>query len=139
MTSLSIGGPCAANPIELTTADLSRVHARHQVPDISSVLQGRRGAAVRLAALAELADTRGARFVHVESADGSFTANLPLEQALEHGLVLYSLDGEPLPAKFGGPFRLLLAEGEDCSVNVKFLAGLTFVATPGSHTARCAE
>ena len=139
MTSLSVGGPCAAKPRELTIDDLSRVDARHQVPDISRLLPGRQGAAVRLAALAELAGAQAAQFVNVASADGSFTANLPMAQALEHGLVLYSLDGEPLPAKFGGPFRLLLTEGEDCSVNVKFLASLAFVVTPGSHTAQCAD
>jgi len=126
--------------LELTPADLRAVPARHQVPDVGALVDGRRGAAVRLAALAELARVSDeARFVHVESLDGGFTANVPLEQALAGGLVLHALDGDDLPARFGGPFRLLFADSEDCSVNVKFLGRVEFVPEPGSHTARCAD
>ena len=140
MSTLSVGGPCASRSLDLSSDELAASRRAASDPGHRQrVLPGRQGTAVRLAALAELAGAGGAQFVHVASDDGSFTANLPLDQALEHGLVIYSLDGEPLPARFGGPFRLLLAEGEDCSVNVKFLASLTFVEAPGSHTARCSD
>lgn len=139
MTTLSIGGACAMSELELNTEDLAKVSAEHQIPDISSVLPDRQGSAVRLSGLAELAQASEAKFVHVASDDGSFTANLPIDQALNHGLVLYALDGEALPGKFGGPFRLMVAEGDDCSVNVKFLASLEFLAEPGSHTAQCSD
>ena len=62
-----------------------------------------------------------------------------IERALAHALVLYALEGQALPGEFGGPFRLLVAEGDDCSVNVKFLASLEFLEEPGSHTARCSD
>ena len=95
---------------------------------------------LRLAALADAARVDGrARFCHVASTDGSFTANLPVDEALASGLVLYELDGAELPASFGGPFRLLFPDSQDCSVNVKFLGELRFLEQPGSHTARCAE
>ena len=58
---------------------------------------------------------------------------------LRGGLVLYELDGEPLPERFGGPFRLLFPDGDDCSVSVKFLGRIDVLAEPGSHTARCAD
>ncbi|MFT4541200.1 MAG: DMSO/TMAO reductase YedYZ molybdopterin-dependent catalytic subunit [Planctomycetota bacterium] len=140
MNTLSIGGACASRELELGIDDLAAVDAIHQIEDVGRILDGRKGAAVRLSALKDLVMPTGeARFVHVESDDGSFTANLAIERALTHGLILYALNGEALPARFGGPFRLMLAEGEDCSVNVKYLARLDFVSDEGSHTANCAD
>ena len=139
--TLRVGGPCAARELELDAAALMALPARHQVPEVGALLRGRAGSAVRLRALAELAEAGPeAGFVHVASSDGGFTANLELGRALEQGLVLYARDGAPLPAHLGGPFRLLLADGSgDCSVNVKFLGSVLFLAEPGSHTARCAD
>jgi hypothetical protein len=143
-TTLHVGGACAARELELDAATLAAAPPEHQVPDVGALAPGREGAAVRLIALAELArPTADARFVHVASADGGFTANVPLERALAQGLVLYAHGGAPLPARFGGPFRLLFVDadgaGEDCSLNVKFLGAVEFVAAEGAHTARCAE
>ena len=138
--SLHLGGAHADRELQLTSADLAAAAAEHQVPDVGALVEGRSGAAVRFAALAELAGPKAsAKLVHVESSDGGFTANLPLEQALSAGLVLYALDDEPLPAQFGGPFRLLFIDNEDCSVNVKFLGRVEFVDEPGSHTAGCED
>ena len=138
--TLRVGGPCAAREVELDAAALAALPEEHQVPDVGVMLSGREGQAVRLAALYELLRPSGARFVHVASADGGFTANLELERALAQGLVLYARGGAPLPARLGGPFRLLLADGSgDCSINVKFLGRVLFLAEPGSHTARCAD
>jgi DMSO/TMAO reductase YedYZ molybdopterin-dependent catalytic subunit len=139
--TLRVGGPCAARELDLDAAALAALPARHQVPDVGALLRGRAGKAVRLQALSELAGAGpDARIVHVASSDGGFTANLALERALDQGLLLYAQDGAPLPARLGGPFRLLLADGSgDCSVNVKFLGQVLFLAEPGSHTARCAD
>jgi len=140
MTALIVGGPCAARSLELCAEALSRIDASHQIPDISLLIEGREGSAVRLSGLQQLAGAgEDARFVHVASDDGSFTANLPIDQAAAHGIVIYALGGEPLPQSLGGPFRLLLIEGYDCSVNVKFLARVEFVEDPGTHTARCSD
>lgn len=138
MVALHVGGACASRKLELTTEDLAAAAEEHQVPDVGALVDGRAGAVVRLAALAELAGPSSrARFVHVASEDGAFTANLPLEQAMG-ALVVYRLGGDALPASAGGPFRLLLTDSEDCSVSVKFLGRVEFVSEPGSHTARCA-
>jgi DMSO/TMAO reductase YedYZ molybdopterin-dependent catalytic subunit len=140
MTTLSIGGACVARELELGLDELRALPAHHQVPDVGLLVEGRKGAAVRLSALAELANpTAEARLVHVASLDGGFSANLPIEQALSGGLLLYSLDDAELPARYGGPFRLLFVDSEDCSVSVKFLGRIEFVAQPGSHTARCSD
>jgi DMSO/TMAO reductase YedYZ molybdopterin-dependent catalytic subunit len=143
-STLHVGGACARNAVDLDLAALRALGAQHQVSDVGAVAPGRDGAAVRLAALAEVArPSAAARFVHVESADGGFTANIPLERALAQGLVLYERAGAPLPARLGGPFRLLIVDtagdGEDCSLNVKFLGRVTFVGAPGSHTVHCAD
>jgi len=136
--TLWVGGPAAARTLELTARELAA--APHQVPDVGAHVEGREGAAVSLRALAELAGaTDAARLVHVESADGGFTANVDLATALSAGLVLHSLCGEPLPARYGGPFRLLFADVDDCSVNVKDLGRVEFRTDPGSHTARCSD
>ena len=140
MSTLSIGGPCAERAIELGRAELAAVSAEHLVPDVSTLVEGRAGTAVRLAALAELAGVSDtARFVHVASEDGAFTANLDVDVALAGGLVLFELDAADLPRAYGGPFRLLFVDTEDCSVNVKFLGRVEFLDAPGSHTAACSD
>ena len=140
MTSLEISGPGLAEAIELDRNRLADLAPDHQVADVGTLVKGRSGRAVRFAGIAELAaPSSEAKFVHVESSDGGFTANVPIEDALAGGLVLYALDGEELPTKFGGPFRLLFVDEEDCSVNVKFLGRVEFLSEPGTHTARCED
>ena len=140
MSTLFVGGPCVGRELEIDRADIGALEAADRVPDVGTLVSGRTGSAVRLAGLARRAGaTSEARFVHVASEDGGFTANIPIDQALRGGLVLYEHDGEELPRKYGGPFRLLFPDGEDCSINVKFLGRIEFVGEPGSHTARCAD
>jgi DMSO/TMAO reductase YedYZ molybdopterin-dependent catalytic subunit len=140
MSTLWVGGPSAARELELDHEALAAAPEAHRVPDVSALAEGRAGTALRLAGLAEMVGAdASARFVHVESEDGSFTANVPIEQALESGLVLYAHEGGELPREYGGPFRLLFPDDEDCSVSVKFLARVEFVEREGSHTARCAD
>jgi len=140
MSAIEVNGPCVADALELAWTDLAALPAEHQVADVGALVEGRRGSAVRLAALAQAARvSEEARFVHVASEDGGFSANVALDEALEGGLVLYALDGAELPRAWGGPFRLLFADGEDCSLNVKFLGRVAFVREPGEHTARCVD
>ena len=140
MNRLIVTGPCVERELELSREELAALPAEHQIPDVGELVEGRAGSAVRLWAVAELAGARAdARFVHVASEDESFTANLDVEDARRGALVLYALDGEPLPRRFGGPFRLLFVDSSDCSVNVKFLGRVELVQEPGSHTARCSD
>lgn len=140
MAKLNVSAAPGAAPRALGREDLASLPDKSQVPDVGTLAKGRKGRAVRLAGLLGIDGALPkAGFVHVESRDGSFTANIPLEEALGGGLVLYELDGEPVPERFGGPFRLLFPDSADCSVNVKFLGRIDVVAEPGSHTARCAD
>ena len=136
--SLIVDGTAVDRPLELSLEDLRTLDARWQVPDVGRLAEGRQGRAIHLAGIASLAGASDAAFVHVACEDDAFTANLTGEEA-RAGLILYELDGAPLPRRFGGPFRLLFPDGEDCSVNVKFLASIRFRTEPGPHTARCAD
>ncbi len=139
-TTLRVGGACEAGDLELTYADCEAAAEEHKIPDLGSVLPDRQGTAIRFRALIERARPHAdVAFVNVASSDGSFTASLPVEELAEKGIVLYALDDEPLPETYGGPFRLFLADSEDCSVNVKFLGSVEFAASKGSHTARCSD
>ncbi|NJN71003.1 MAG: molybdopterin-dependent oxidoreductase, partial [Nitrospira sp.] len=57
--------------------------------------------------------------VTVHSMDGKYAATLTLQQARDFGLLLYELDGEPLPDGKGGPFRLITPGLGDLCANVK--------------------
>ncbi|MFM7734952.1 MAG: molybdopterin-dependent oxidoreductase [Alphaproteobacteria bacterium] len=115
--------------------------ASGQVADVSAVVPGRSGRAVRLEALLRAAGLRdGATHLSLVSTDG-FAASAPLA-ALRHGVVLYaSPDGSALAEGQGGPFRFLVPEAEGCSLddvshctNVKRLSVLRLTAGPGTDT-----
>lgn len=140
MDTLHVSTAPGVAPRGLRREDLAALPDEVQVPDVGALAAGRQGRAVRLDGLfGPDGPGTGARYLHVESSDGSFTANIPVAEAMDGGLVLYELDGEPVPPRFGGPFRLLFPDSADCSVNVKFLGRVDAVVEPGSHTARCAD
>lgn len=126
-------------PLSLDADDLARLDG--QIPDVGTVVAGRTGAAVPLASiLAAASPTDEATHLTLESTDGAFAASLPIE-LLEGGLLLYRLGDEPLPARFGGPFRFLLPDAVACHTgpadtcaNVKFVGRITLSNGPGRDT-----
>lgn len=135
MSTLRIEGE-VERPLALGTGDLSG--SAGQVEDVSAVVPGRRGRAVRLDALLGTAGAReAATHLSLVSSDG-FAASAPLA-ALRHGVVLYaSPDGGALADAQGGPFRFLVPEAEGCALddvshctNVKRLAVLRLSVGPG--------
>ena len=114
-------------PLELAADGLRALP--DQVADISSLLPGRKGAAVRLASVLQRAAPRPeATHATLTSADGAFEATVSLAGVAEAVLV-HSLGSDPLPEQFGGPVRLLIPGAERCNVpdadkcaNVKALA-----------------
>ena len=104
-------------PLSLDADDLARLDG--QIPDVGTVVAGRSGAAVPLASnLAAASPTDEATHLTLESTDGAFAASLPIE-LLEGGLLLYRLGDEPLPPRFGGPFRFLLPHAVQAHVEVE--------------------
>ena len=83
---------------------------------------------MRLRALIDQAGRKAdATHATLASTDGEFTASVPLDDILDAVLV-YQLNGEPLPEQYGGPIRFLIPDaaachtgGADTCANVKFL------------------
>ena len=112
-----------------------------QVADVSTIVPGREGGAVTLAAvLEEVGVSPGATHVSVISEDGSFSASVPLD-AVHDAVLLYRLGDAELPASKGGPVRFLVPEEAkarspevDACANVKFVGTLRIGAGPGEDT-----
>jgi hypothetical protein len=79
------------------------------VPDVSALVPKRTGAAARVSELlgAHKASEHGSAVVC--AADGFASEPVPLS-ALREGLLVHTIDGAPLDAKQGGPYRLLIPE-----------------------------
>jgi len=98
-------------------SDLAGLPTAQQIADVGAVIPGREGRAVRISAL--LGAVGGeAPFVAVTSSDGKFRTSLPLEE-MSAALLVYSSEGQPLPASQGGPFRLLIPSTQDSCANIK--------------------
>ncbi len=127
-SALRIDG-LVAQPLELNYEQLSAMDAAAQVADVSQVDPARKGSAVRLSAILQLAGAKPeGDYLTLHASLDDFHASIPLAEVRERGLLIYRLDGEPLPRKSGGPFRFLIsdyaacktAEIDDCA-NVKFV------------------
>jgi DMSO/TMAO reductase YedYZ molybdopterin-dependent catalytic subunit len=116
-------------PRELTFADLAAVDSVHQIIDVSPIAAGRTGGAIRLGGLLDLVSAqKEAKWLTLHAAADNFHASIPLDQVRETAVLIYSLEGEPLPKKSGGPCRFFIpnylachsAEIDECA-NVKFV------------------
>jgi 2-dehydropantoate 2-reductase len=114
----------------------------HQIPDISVLAPGRRGRAVRLRALLdETGLGERATYLTLYADDGAYSASVPLDAVIDHAVVLYGLDNQPLSAEQGGPMRFLVPDVTVCGIgevdacaNVKFLGTIELTAGPGVDT-----
>lgn len=128
-------------PSSFGPEDLARLPV--QVPDVSALVPGRQGAAVRLGALIDAARPKsGATHVTLTAEGGRFSASVPLDFVRE-ALVIYRLGDEALPGSMGGPFRFLIPDAKSCRdtslpvdrcANVKFLEHIELTAGPGRDT-----
>jgi DMSO/TMAO reductase YedYZ molybdopterin-dependent catalytic subunit len=102
-----------------------------QIADVSTLVRGRVGGAVRLASILEsVGAAPEATHVTLVSADG-FEQSAPLA-ALGQAIVLYRKGDGPLPAEEGGPLRFLVPNAAECAAmgvdrctNVKYLGRIT--------------
>lgn len=124
---------------ELDFQELSAMDG--QVDDVSKLIPGRVGGAVRLQAILDrVQPSRELDYLTVESTDGGFAASVPLE-ALRGALIAYRLGKGPLPKDKGGPLRFLIPNDEGCATggadacaNVKFVGTLRLTKGPGKDT-----
>ncbi len=122
-------------PVTLDREALGHLPAEHQLSDLGTIMPNVKGRAVSMKAVLEVpALAIGADHVTFHSQDGQFAASLTLRQALEHGVLVYELDGEPLPKEKGGPFRLVAPGLGDLCANVKGVARIELTHGPGKDT-----
>jgi len=115
--------------LSLSFADLAALPEQAQRPDVSRFDPKRRGDAVTLAAILELAGVvPGIEWLTLHASHDDFHASVPLAAVRDRGLLIYRLAGAPLPARAGGPIRFLIPEFAACQTtevdecaNVKFV------------------
>jgi 2-dehydropantoate 2-reductase len=107
-------------PVSLDRTAMRQLPSEHQIEDVSGKMPSMRGRAVTVKGLLDLpAMSIDADHVTFHSGDGQYAATLTLGQAKEFGWLIYEVDGEPLPAGKGGPFRLITPGLGDLCANVK--------------------
>lgn len=126
-------------PAELAFADLEAVDPAMQVEDVSRIVPGRTGDAVRLEGILNLVHPRpSATYLTLHASADDFHASIPLAAIHASALLVYRLDGKPLPVAKGGPLRLLIPDSAACHseeidecANVKFVDGIELSAGRG--------
>lgn len=122
-------------PVILDRAAMRQLPGEYQIDDVSRVMPGMRGHGIRVKGLLEV-PALGIEADHVtfHSVDGKYAATLTLQQAKDYGLLLYELDGAPLPDAKGGPFRLVTPGLGDLCANVKGVGRLEVRIGTGKDT-----
>src|SRR5690242_4324440 len=111
---LTVAGEIA-NPRTLSFADLAAIAPEYQVGDVSRLVPGRKGDAVRLTGILQLVKPKAmARYLGLHSSSDDFHASIPLDAVADRALVIYRLDGQPLPDKAGGPVRFFIPDFAAC-------------------------
>src|SRR6476620_8175304 len=125
---LAISGECN-DPRSLSFDDLSDIASEYQVPDVSRIVPGRKGDAVRFAGILGLVQPKpAAKYLGLHSSTDDFHASIPLAAVADKALVIYRLNGQPLPEKSGGPIHFFIPDFAACNTseidecaNVKFV------------------
>ena len=122
-------------PVSLDREALAALPADHRVEDLSQLMPSMKGKGIRVKGLLEVpALAIGADHVTFHSSDGNYAASLTLQQAREHGILVYELEGRPLPPEKGGPFRLVTPGLGDLCANVKGVGRIEITRGGGRDT-----
>jgi 2-dehydropantoate 2-reductase len=122
-------------PVTLDRAALAALPAEHQVEDIGRLMPNMKGRGIRMKGVLEVpALAIGVDHVTFHSYDGTFSASLTVIQAVEHGILIYEVDGQPLPWAQGGPFRLVTPGLGDLCANVKSVGRIEITKGIGRDT-----
>ncbi|MFM7840895.1 MAG: molybdopterin-dependent oxidoreductase, partial [Nitrospira sp.] len=122
-------------PVTLDRETLAKLPVEHQVKDFAAFMPTMKGKAIKVKAILEVpALVIGADYVTFHAQDGKFSASLTLAQAQEYGVLVYELDGQPLPESKGGPFRLYAPGLGDLCANVKGVGRIEVTKGPGRDT-----
>lgn len=127
------------NPLELSFADLSAIDDIHQLIDVSRFDSKRKGDAVKLSGLLEIAKAKpAAAYLGLHASKDDFHASIPLDPVRESAFLIYRLDGKPLELNAGGPFRFYIPDHAECHTdeidecaNVKFVDRIELTVAKG--------
>src|SRR5438128_1597441 len=88
-----------ARPATLSFDDLAAIPAVFQVGNVSRIDAKRRGDAVTLEGLLDHVGAKpSAKYLTLHSSTDDFHASIPLAPVRSRAIVIYRLDGQPLPA-----------------------------------------
>lgn len=130
------------HPLALSFDDLAGFPATEQVADVSRYHPTRKGDGVTLEAILKRVRPRStATYLTLHATADDFHASIPLAAVRSEGIVVYRIDGQPLPSKSGGPIRFLIKdpaachteELDDCA-NVKFVDRIELTVAKGRDT-----
>lgn len=128
-------------PQSFSHADLQAAPVDRLVADVSTLAPRRQGTAVFLDHLLNESHVDdSATHLTLNSADG-FAASIPLAEIRDSGLIIFEIDGQPLPESAGGPFRFLIPNAAACRTaeldacaNVKQLVKIELTRGKGRDT-----
>jgi DMSO/TMAO reductase YedYZ molybdopterin-dependent catalytic subunit len=126
-------------PLSLSFLDLEALAAPYQIRDVSRIDPKRKGDAITLAGLLDRARPAATvKYLTLHSSSDDFHASIPLEAIRERAILIYRLDGEPLPVSAGGPVRFYIPDFAACHTdevdecaNVKFVDRIELTAQRG--------
>ncbi|WP_459556885.1 molybdopterin-binding protein [Lacunimicrobium album] len=94
--------------------DLASLAGSARVDDVSTLDERRHGTGVRFESLVEKDRMEDASKVTLVSSEDGFQVTIPVAIALEQGVVLYALNGNPLTVEKGGPLRFFMPKTVSC-------------------------
>jgi DMSO/TMAO reductase YedYZ molybdopterin-dependent catalytic subunit len=91
--------------------------------------------------LARVGPTERASYLTLHATEDDFAASVPLDPIRSEGILVYSVEGQPMTLAQGGPFRFLIKdpaachtdELDDCA-NVKFVDRIELTSGRGRDT-----
>ena len=124
---------------DLTFADLEAVDDSQRITDVSQFDPKRKGDAIKLTGLLELAGVKPtAKYIGLHGTLDNFHASIPLAPVRDTAFLIYRLDGGPLDVKSGGPIRFYIPDHAACHTdeidecaNVKFVDHIEFTVEKG--------
>lgn len=123
------------DPIKVSEATLASLRQEFHVLEVSTLMPGMQGTGVKLAGLLDLLQVPpDADHVTFTSKDGQYSASLNIDQARDFGILVYQVDGQPLPLNNGGPFRLITPGLGDLCANVKNIGQIKVSTGLGKDT-----
>ena len=130
------------SPLELTYQGLQELAESCGSVDISQVDPQRKGDGVKLKDILQRADPLPqATYLTLHATADDFAASVPLSAVEQDGLLVFRLNGGPLPVSMGGPYRFLIPNPTACQTSeldecasVKFVDRIELSAGKGRDT-----